>query len=102
MTGFVQNIDKYTVTAAPARIFKIAQTHQVPLLAGFNLAEELISLLRALPHENAMEYYTSARKLFGNRTGEFIKLYDEAHTKAQLNSYSRRVRRIYGHSSTDI
>lgn len=44
LTAFAPNIDNYVVPNEPAKVFDLAQTQQIPLLAGFNVGEQVLFL----------------------------------------------------------
>ncbi|MET9255620.1 carboxylesterase family protein [Streptomyces sp. NPDC003717] len=80
LTAFAPSIDGQVVTAAPAEVFRRGQQLDVPLLAGYNTAENFpLFDPQVLPHSTPAEFYAAAQKLFGaDRMARFKQLYPAA------------------------
>ena len=68
LTAFAPSIDTYVIPIVPAEAFQTGRAQKVPVLAGFNGAEELAFLSRAVPHATSHEYKQSIQILFSPRT----------------------------------
>ena len=85
VTAFAPNVDRYVVPEAPAARFVRGEQMHVPLLAGWNAAEEFPFDALGLPHHSAQEFRAAAQRMFGkDRIAEFLRLYP-ADTDAQAN-----------------
>ncbi|MDX6741674.1 carboxylesterase/lipase family protein [Actinocorallia sp. A-T 12471] len=80
LTAFAPSIDGYVLTKAPAQVFKDGDQRKIPLLAGYNGAENFpLFDLQVLPHGTPAEFYAAAEELFGaDRMAEFQQLYPAA------------------------
>ncbi|MGX4804944.1 carboxylesterase/lipase family protein [Bradyrhizobium guangdongense] len=84
--AFSPSIDHHLVPEVPARRFLRGEQMHIPLLAGWNGAEEFPFMSQALPHHRAQAFRAAAEALFGtDRLAEFLKLYP-ADTDAQANA----------------
>jgi para-nitrobenzyl esterase len=84
--AFSPGIDRHLVPEAPARRFLRGEQMHVPLLAGWNSAEEFPFMSQALPHHRARAFRAAAEALFGKeRMAEFLELYPAA-TDAQAKA----------------
>ncbi|MFJ6530538.1 carboxylesterase/lipase family protein [Streptomyces longwoodensis] len=89
---FGPSIDGNVLTDSPAAVFAHGRQQHVPLLAGYNGAEDypLFDPL-ALPHSTPAEFEAAAQKLFGaQRMDEFAKLYP-ATTAAQTEASAKQL-----------
>ena len=86
--NFAPSIDRYVLQSAPGTVFQQGIQSRVPLLAGWNGAEELIFLPRALPHNTAAEFKADLPLLFGAKTPQALGTADlyPANTDAQANA----------------
>lgn len=69
-------------------MFEQGKQAHVPLLAGWNGAEKLLFLPRALPHNSAAEFKADLPLLFGSKTAEALNTPDlyPANTDVQANT----------------
>jgi para-nitrobenzyl esterase len=88
VTAFAPSIDRFVLQSAPGTVFKAGNQAHVPLLAGWNGAEELLFLPRALPHNSAAEFKANLPLLFGSKTQQALDTSDlyPANTDAQANA----------------
>ncbi|MET7508472.1 carboxylesterase family protein [Streptomyces albidoflavus] len=80
VTAFSPSVDGKVLTAAPAEIFRRGQQHDIPLLAGYNTAENFpLFDAQALPHDTPEAFHAAAERLFGaGRMARFKELYPAA------------------------
>ncbi|MGY3550812.1 para-nitrobenzyl esterase [Bradyrhizobium sp. USDA 4472] len=84
--AFSPSIDRYVVPDVPARRFLRGEQMQIPLLSGWNGAEEFPFMARSLPAHSAQAFRTAAEETFGqNRLTDFLELYP-ADTDAQARA----------------
>ena len=88
VTNFAPSIDRFVLQSAPGTVFKAGIQARVPLLAGWNGAEQLPFLPRALPHNSAAEFKADLPLLFGSKTQQALSTSDlyPANTDAQANA----------------
>ena len=85
---FSPNVDRYVIPDFPSARYARKQQMRIPLLAGWNEAEEHPFDALGLPHSNAKEFRTAAQAMFGaDRMDEFLDLYP-ADSDAQANTSS--------------
>jgi len=81
--AFSPSIDRYVVPDVPTRRFLRGEQMHIPLLAGWNSAEEFPFMSLELSVHSAQAFRDAAAKVFGeDRMAEFLKLYP-AETDAQ-------------------
>ena len=74
--AFSPSIDRYVVPDVPARRFLRGEQMHIPLLAGWNSAEEFPFMPLALPARSAQAFRAAAAEIFGeDRMVDFQKLY---------------------------
>ncbi|WP_298877703.1 carboxylesterase family protein [uncultured Bradyrhizobium sp.] len=74
--AFSPSIDRYVVPDVPARRFLRGEQMHIPLLAGWNGAEEFPFMPLALPARSAQAFRAAAAEIFGeDRMADFQKLY---------------------------
>ncbi|MDN5002068.1 carboxylesterase/lipase family protein [Bradyrhizobium sp. GCM10027634] len=74
--AFSPSIDHHVVPDAPARRFLRGEQMHIPLLSGWNSAEEFPFMSLSLPHHQAQAFRTAAEAMFGkDRMADFLKLY---------------------------
>ncbi|RXT34669.1 carboxylesterase/lipase family protein [Bradyrhizobium betae] len=84
--AFSPSIDRYVIPDVPARRFLRGEQMQIPLLAGWNSAEEFPFMSLSLPAQSAQAFRAAAEEIFGKaRLAEFLKLYP-ADTDAQAKA----------------
>lgn len=77
--AFSPSIDHHVVVDVPARRFLHGEQMHIPLLAGWNAAEEFPFMAQALPHSSADAFLAAAEVMFGReRMGDFRRLYPAA------------------------
>jgi len=95
VTAFSPNVDRYVVPEVPATRFERGEQMHIPLLAGWNAAEDFPFRAFDLPHANAQQFRAAAEKMFGKeRIGEFLKLYPagtDAEAKASADDLTADV-----------
>jgi para-nitrobenzyl esterase len=85
VTAFSPSIDHYVVPEVPAARFARGVQLHIPLLAGWNDAENYPFDAMGLPHRSAPEFRDTAEKMFGKAgLAAFLRLYP-ADTDAQAN-----------------
>ena len=85
VTAFSPNVDRYVVPEVPATRFERGEQMRIPLLAGWNAAEDFPFRAFDLPHATAQQFRAAAEQIFGKgRMSEFLKLYP-AGTDAEAN-----------------
>ncbi|WP_375428958.1 carboxylesterase/lipase family protein [uncultured Sphingomonas sp.] len=78
-TAFSPSIDGYVVPQAPASRYAAGKQLRVPLMAGWNSAEDLPFRARALPHSSASVFREAAAEQFGrDRLADFFAHYPAA------------------------
>ena len=83
---FSPSIDHDVVPDVPARRFLRGQQMHIPLLAGWNSAEEFPFMSQSLPAQSAQAFRSSAEAMFGReRLADFLKVYP-ADTDAQAKA----------------
>lgn len=73
--GFAPSIDGDLLTEAPGRTFSEGRQAPVPLLAGWNAAEHILFMHRALPHDTADEFRSALKQKFGEGSAAILELY---------------------------
>lgn len=74
--AYSPSIDGYVLTESPAAVFARGAQIDVPILAGWNLAEGFIFLKRGLPHSTPEEFRAAAVSRFGKEhLTELLKVY---------------------------
>ena len=73
---FFPSIDGHILPAQMDAVFQKGRQNDVPLLAGYNKAEEFPFLAETLPHRTPAEFHAAAQEVFGpEKMPEFLKLY---------------------------
>jgi para-nitrobenzyl esterase len=76
VTAFSPSIDGHVVPDVPARRFLRGEQMHIPLLAGWNAAEEVPFASQSLPDQSAEAFLAAATKIFGKeRMADFVKVY---------------------------
>ena len=84
--AFSPSIDRYVIPDVPARRFLRGEQMRIPLLAGWNGAEEFPFMSQSLPAQSAQAFRTAAEVMFGkDRLADFLNLYPAA-TDAQAKA----------------
>ncbi|WP_271607018.1 carboxylesterase/lipase family protein [Bradyrhizobium sp. CCBAU 11434] len=86
--AFSPSIDRYVVPDVPARRFLRGEQMHIPLLAGWNSAEEFPFMPLSLPAHSAQAFRAAAAELFGEgRMADFQKLYpDDTDAEARASA----------------
>jgi para-nitrobenzyl esterase len=83
VAAFSPSIDHHVIPDAPALRFLRGEQMHIPLLAGWNAAEEFPFASQSLPHQSAQAFRAAAEGMFGKeRLADFLKVYS-ADTDAQ-------------------
>jgi para-nitrobenzyl esterase len=86
VTAFSPSIDHHVVPDVPALRFLRGQQMHIPLLAGWNAAEEFPFVSQSLPNQSAQAFRAAAEAMFGReRLADFLKAYP-ADTDAQAKT----------------
>jgi para-nitrobenzyl esterase len=86
VTTFSPSIDRHVVPHAPAARFLRGQQMDIPLLAGWNAAEEFPFASQSLPDQSARAFRAAAEEMFGrDRLADFLEVYP-AVTDAQAKA----------------
>lgn len=84
--AFSPSIDHYVIPDVPALRFLRGEQMHIPLLAGWNTAEEFPFLSQSLPDQSAQAFRAAAEEMFGKeRLVDFLKAYP-ADTDAQAKT----------------
>jgi para-nitrobenzyl esterase len=84
--AFSPSIDHHVVPDVPARAFLRGEQTHIPLLAGWNGAEEVPFMSQSLPAPSAQAFRAAAAAIFGEaRLADVLKLYP-ADTDAQARA----------------
>lgn len=84
--AFSPSIDHHVVPDVPARRFLRGEQMPIPLLAGWNSAEEFPFMSRSLPAQSAQAFRAAAENIFGtDRLSDFLEIYP-ADTDAQAKA----------------
>ncbi|MFT4117228.1 carboxylesterase/lipase family protein [Bradyrhizobium sp.] len=84
--AFSPSIDRHVVHDVPARRFLHGEQMRIPLLAGWNTAEEFPFAAQSLPDQSAETFLAAAAEMFGqDRMAEFRKVYP-AETDAEAKA----------------
>ena len=85
VAAFSPSIDHYVVPDVPARRFLHGEQMRIPLLAGWNAAEEFPFAAQSLPDQSAQAFLAAAEGMFGiERMADFLKAYPaETDTEAK-------------------
>jgi para-nitrobenzyl esterase len=76
ITAFSPSIDHYVVPDVPALRFLGGEQMHIPLLAGWNTAEEIPFASQSLPDQSAQAFCAAAEEMFGKeRMADFLKVY---------------------------
>ncbi|APO53938.1 carboxylesterase family protein [Bradyrhizobium diazoefficiens] len=79
VSAFSPSIDHDVVPDVPARRFLRGEQMHIPLLAGWNSAEEFPFPAQSLPDHSARAFLTAAEAMFGGeRMADFLKVYPAA------------------------
>ncbi|MBR0971618.1 carboxylesterase/lipase family protein [Bradyrhizobium japonicum] len=79
VTAFSPSIDHHVVPDVPARRFLRGEQMHIPLLAGWNTAEEFPFAAQSLPDQSARAFLAAAEAMFGReRMADFLKVYPAA------------------------
>ncbi|MFK4603659.1 para-nitrobenzyl esterase [Bradyrhizobium diazoefficiens] len=79
VAAFSPSIDHDVVPDVPARRFLRGEQMHIPLLAGWNSAEEFPFPAQSLPDHSARAFLTAAEAMFGReRMADFLKVYPAA------------------------
>ncbi|MBR0780027.1 carboxylesterase/lipase family protein [Bradyrhizobium iriomotense] len=74
--AFSPSIDRHVIPDLPARRFLHGEHMRIPLLAGWNGAEEFPFMARSLPAQSANAFRAAAEAMFGKeRLADFLRLY---------------------------
>lgn len=88
--AFSPNIDRYVVPDVPAARFARGEQMRIPLLAGWNAAEDVPFRSQALPHSSAQTFRAAAERMFGkDRLADFLNAYpadSDAQAKASAEA----------------
>jgi para-nitrobenzyl esterase len=88
---FTPNIDGYFLPEDTRAIYGAGKQSHVPLLAGWNLDEGSYRSFFQTDEPTAANFIARARKLFGDRADEFLKLYpaeNDAEAKRSAQDYA--------------
>jgi para-nitrobenzyl esterase len=86
VTTFSPSIDRHVAPDAPAARFLRGAQMQIPLLAGWNAAEEFPFASQSLPHHSAQAFRAAAEEMFGReRLADFLEVHP-AETDAQAKA----------------
>lgn len=89
VTVFSPSVDGYVIPEAPAARYLRGQQMHIPLLAGWNAAEDYPFDRIGLPHRSAVEFRAAAEIMFGHdRMADFLHLYP-AGDDAQANASAK-------------
>jgi para-nitrobenzyl esterase len=84
--AFSPSIDRHVIPDMPARRFLRGEQMHIPLLAGWNSAEEFPFMSQSLPAQSALAFRAAAEEMFGTeRLADFEKHYP-ADTDAQAKA----------------
>ncbi len=88
VTAFAPSLDGQLLIDSPAAVFARGAQHSIPVLGGWNAAEDLPFRSLALPHSTPEAFEAAAAKLFGDRMDAFRAAYP-AHTaeEAQVAAF---------------
>ncbi|WP_213958884.1 carboxylesterase family protein [Variovorax sp. dw_954] len=76
VTVFSPNVDHHVLPDFPSARYARGEYMKIPLLAGWNEAEDYPFRAFSLPHGNAQEFRDAAARMFGkDRLAEFLALY---------------------------
>ncbi|MBR0756395.1 carboxylesterase family protein [Bradyrhizobium jicamae] len=79
VSAFSPSIDRHVVPDVPARRFLRGEQMRIPLLAGWNAAEEFPFMAQSLPAQSAQAFRAAAETMFGKeRMADFLKVYPSA------------------------
>ncbi|WBL81871.1 carboxylesterase family protein [Bradyrhizobium xenonodulans] len=79
VAAFSPSIDHQLVPDVPARRFLRGEQMHIPLLAGWNAAEEFPFPAQSLPHQSALTFLAAAERMFSReRMADFLKVYPAA------------------------
>jgi para-nitrobenzyl esterase len=86
--GFAPSRDGDLLTEEPGHTFSEGRQAPVPLLAGWNAAEHVLFMYRALQHGTAEEFRTALEQKFGENAATILELYpaesDEQATQSAM------------------
>jgi len=86
--AFSPNVDRFVVPEVPAACFTRGEQMHIPLLAGWNSAEDYPFHDMSLPDNTAAAFRAAAEQMFGaDRLADFLRLYP-ADTDAQAKASS--------------
>jgi para-nitrobenzyl esterase len=86
VAAFSPSIDHYVVPDVPALRFLRGEQMHIPLLAGWNSAEEFPFASQSLPDQSAQAFRAAAEEMFGKeRLADFLRVYP-ADTDAQAKA----------------
>jgi para-nitrobenzyl esterase len=86
VAAFSPSIDRHVIPDVPARRFLRGEQMHIPLLAGWNAAEEFPFAAQSLPCQAAQAFRAAAAAMFGQeRLADFLKAYP-ADTDAQAKA----------------
>jgi para-nitrobenzyl esterase len=86
VTAFSPSIDHHVIPEAPAVRFLRGEQMHIPLLAGWNAAEEIPFPSQSLPNQSAQAFRAAAEAMFGReRMADFLAAYP-ADTDAQATA----------------
>src|SRR5262249_30623285 len=72
VTAFSPSIDRHVVPDVPSLRFQRGEQMHIPLLAGWNAAEEVPFGSQSLPHHSAQAFRAAAERMFGkDRLADF-------------------------------
>jgi para-nitrobenzyl esterase len=76
VTTFSPNVDHYVVPDFPTARYARGEYLKIPLLAGWNDAEDYPFRAFSLPHGNAQQFREAAERMFGkDKLADFLQLY---------------------------
>ncbi|MCK1383585.1 carboxylesterase family protein [Bradyrhizobium sp. 21] len=79
VTAFSPSIDHHVVPDVPARRFLRGEQMHIPLLAGWNAAEEFPFTSQSLPDQSARAFLTAVEEMFGKEhMADLLKVYPAA------------------------
>ncbi|MCP3390271.1 carboxylesterase family protein [Bradyrhizobium sp. CCGB12] len=76
VAAFSPSIDQHVVPDVPARRFLRGEQMHIPLLAGWNAAEEFPFPAQSLPDQSASAFLAAAERMFGREhMADFVQVY---------------------------
>ncbi|UVO33812.1 carboxylesterase family protein [Bradyrhizobium arachidis] len=84
--AFSPSIDRHVVPDVPARRFQRGEQMHIPLLSGWNSAEEFPFMRLALPHHQPQAFRTATEAMFGKHRVADVRTLYPADTDAQAKA----------------